>query len=120
MRLADEPRRSCLLARENRKGTRRNGFPQISAYGGGVCESNTPGTLFTPHYGFEDRGAHQDPSASKGAFSGRSEGVSNSAWAGGPLAPVPNLFASCPAGTGFATCVHSTARLRPARLPLRD
>lgn len=30
-----------------------------------MCESNTPRTLFTPHYGFEDRGAHQDPSASK-------------------------------------------------------
>ena len=34
--------------------------------GGGVCESNTPRRLFTPHDGFEDRGAHQDPSASVG------------------------------------------------------
>ena len=32
--------------------------------GGDVCESNTPGTLFTPHTGFEDQGPHQEPSAS--------------------------------------------------------
>lgn len=32
--------------------------------GGDACESNTPGTLFTPHDGFEDRGAHQDSSIS--------------------------------------------------------
>ena len=37
--------------------------------GGGVCESNTPGTLFTPHAGFEDQGHHQGPSASIGALS---------------------------------------------------
>lgn len=30
--------------------------------GGNVCESNTPKTFFTPHNGFEDRGAHQDSS----------------------------------------------------------
>ena len=27
--------------------------------GGGVCESNTPKTLFTPRNGFEGRGPHQ-------------------------------------------------------------
>ena len=32
--------------------------------GGDACESNTPGALFTPHDGFEDRGAHQDSSTS--------------------------------------------------------
>jgi 4-amino-4-deoxy-L-arabinose transferase-like glycosyltransferase len=46
-------------------GTRRDGFPQSDAYGGGACGSNTPRRLFTPHDGFEDREAHQDPSASR-------------------------------------------------------
>ena len=44
--------------------------PIKMTYGGGVCESNTPGRLFTPHDGFEDRGAHQDPSASARKDSG--------------------------------------------------
>jgi hypothetical protein len=38
-------------------------------YGGSVCESNTPRRLFTPHNGFEDRGDHQDSSASKAVLS---------------------------------------------------
>jgi hypothetical protein len=41
-------------------------FRRSHASGGGACESNTPGRLFTPHYGFEDRGSHQAPSASTG------------------------------------------------------
>jgi hypothetical protein len=49
----------------------------FAARGGGVCESNTPRRLFTPHDGFEDRGTHQDPSASVGQLCGGAEAVSN-------------------------------------------
>ena len=35
-----------------------------------MCESNTPGRLFTPHYGFEDRARHQPRSGSVGQDSG--------------------------------------------------
>ena len=38
--------------------------PELGAlinFGGDACESNTPETFCAPHYGFEGRGAHQDP-----------------------------------------------------------
>jgi len=53
--------------------------PTGSRYGGGVCESNTPRTLFTPHVGFEDRGAHQDPFASRAVLWGEAPLLSNRA-----------------------------------------
>jgi hypothetical protein len=46
-------------------------------FGGDVCESNTPGTFFTPHTGFEDQGHHQGPSASIGELSRPLGSVSN-------------------------------------------
>ena len=47
--------RTALTWQNTPTGTHRSTFPQFRAYGGGACESNTPGRLFTPHYGFEVR-----------------------------------------------------------------
>ena len=51
-----------------------------NSHGGGACESNTPRTLFTPHVGFEDREAHQDPFASRAVLWAAEVGLSN--WRG--------------------------------------
>ena len=71
--------RAATAPEDAAAGTHRSTFPQVTRYGGGACESNTPGRLFTPHDGFEDRGSHQAPSASSEPFCGRLSGVSNHA-----------------------------------------
>ena len=43
------------FARQRKRRPALHGFPQVMTYGGSVCESNTPRTLFTPYNGFEDR-----------------------------------------------------------------
>ena len=60
-------RRGCVLCGESRsigacyctKKSPRTGA--LINFGGDACESNTPETFCAPHYGFEGRGAHQDP-----------------------------------------------------------
>lgn len=90
-------------------GTRLSRSPLLERYGGGACESNTPGTLFTPHYGFEDRGAHQDPSASAQDCPG--EGVCCQCHTLGTAKKEPRV---CPAHDVRSTRTSPSRLVRPA------